>query len=555
MKSLKETVLEYALQNAVFHEGKADTGAVLGKILGAEPGLRGKVQEVRKEIEEAVKKVNAMAPDEQKKSLSKKDVRLLTKVEKKRETLPDVPGAVAGKFVTRFAPSPTGPLNLGQLLRAAMLPYLYARKYEGKFILRIEDTDAKKIEKRFYDMIMEDLTSAGIKWDVLVRESDDIPVYHELAGDLIKRGLAYVCTCPAEDFKKLKEGKIDCACRKAKAKDSEKKWKEMLSGGYAEGGATVRMKTSMSHPNPAMRDPPLVRVCDASHPVCLVGHRVWPLYNFACAVEDHRQGITHIFRGKEHEHNTAVQKLVYDAFGWKMPPVVNFGMVYLPGTKIHTRDMKQWIEEGKAQGWDDPKLPTVRALLRRGFQAETLRKFAEDVGITKNDIRVGWENIEGINRKIIDPIANRYMAVMDPVEISISGAPAILEVEEGMHPDFPDRGSRSIPVDLHRIYLSGEDYRHQEGKNVRLIGLGNITLGKKSDYIGNEKAQGMQKLQWVSRPGVELTLLTPEGKKEGLGEPGLAKLAPGTIIQLERIGFGRVDAVEGNKVTVCFAHR
>ncbi|MFH0956550.1 MAG: glutamate--tRNA ligase, partial [Candidatus Aenigmatarchaeota archaeon] len=548
MKSLKETVLEYALQNAVFHEGKADPSAVLGKILGAEPELRGKVQEVRKEIEVAVAKVNAMTPEGQKDALGKKKPALLTKVEKKREALPDVPGAVAGKFVTRFAPSPTGPLNLGQLLRAAMLPYLYARKYEGKFILRIEDTDAKKIEKRFYDMIMEDLTSAGIKWDVLVMESGDMKVYHELAKELIRRKLAYVCTCPAEDFKALKEKKEDCACRGMK--DSVKKFSKMLSGGYAEGEATVRMKTSMSHPNPAMRDPPMVRVCDANHPVVGDRYKVWPLYNFACAIEDHRQGVTHIFRGKEHEHNTSVQKLFYDAFGWDMPSVVNFGMVYLPGTKIHTRDMKQWIAEGKAKGWDDPMLPTVRALLRRGFQPEALRKFAEDVGITKNDIRVGWENIEGINRKIIDPIADRFMAVIDPVEISIAGAPGIREAEVHVHPDFPERGSRSIPVDLHRVYVPGDDFRHLEGKTVRLMGLGNMKLGKKSEYAGNEIAHGMQKIQWTSRPGVELSLLTPEGKKEGLGEPGLAKLAIGTMIQLERIGFGRVDSVDGSKVTI-----
>ncbi len=554
MKVLSELVMEYVLQNAVFYGGKANAGAVLGKILGASPEMRNNVAEVRKEIETAISMVNSMTPEQQKEMLKKKKPGMLKKAARKREGLPEISGAVKGKFVTRFAPSPTGPLNLGQLLRAAMLPYIYSRRYNGKFVLRIEDTDAKKVEKKFYDMIKEDLRNTGIEWDELVLESGHMDLYYEHAEKLIKDGKAYVCSCPADDFKNLKIKKKDCPCRGSR--ENLSRWKKMKEGGYSEGDVIVRMKTSMSDKNPAMRDPPVMRVTDAKHPLIGAKYKVWPLYNFACAIEDHGQGITHVFRGKEHEHNTAVQKLFYEAFGWKEPMFVNFGMVYLPGTKIHTRDMKEWIAEGKASGWDDPKLPTVRALLRRGFQAEAFRKFAEDVGLTKNDIRVGWENIEGINRKIIDPLSNRYMAVIDPVEIMIEGAPADTRVvSEHLHPDFPERGSKEIPVDLHRIYLSAEDFRHHKGKSVRLKGLGNISLGKKSAYEGNELVQSMPKIQWVSAPHVEVELATPEGTRKGIAEPALGKLKPGALVQMERIGFGRIDSVKGSKVTVCFCHR
>jgi glutamyl-tRNA synthetase len=548
-----ELVLQYVLQNAVFYGGKADAGAVLGKILGASPDMRQKVPELRKEIEEAVKKVNAMGLEEQRRMLKEKKPAMLKRGSKKREGLPPIPGAVPGKFVTRFAPSPTGPLNLGQLLRAAMLPYLYSKKYGGKFILRIEDTDPKNIDLKFYGMIQEDLKASGIKWDALARESDHMDIYYGHAQRLLKEGKAYVCTCPADDFRRLKVERKACGCREAKNGPSE--WNSMVSGKYKEGEAIVRMKTSMSHPNPAMRDPPMVRVSGAAHPILGKKYRVWPLYNFACAVEDHEQGITHVFRGKEHEHNTAVQKLFYDAFGWKQPHVVNFGMVYLPGTKVHTRDMKQWIAEGKAEGWDDARLPTVRALLRRGFQPQALKRFSEDVGMTKNDIRVGWENLEGINRKIIDPLANRYMAVIGPVEVSIKGAPVIREAVEELHPDFKKRGKKKMPVDLHRIYVSGDDFRHLKGKTVRLKGLGNVKLGRSSRYVGNKIVQSMPKIQWVSAPSVHLELMTPEGKKSGLGEINLKKLKSGTLIQMERVGFGRVDSAEASEVTVCFAHK
>lgn len=553
MSELKELVLSYVLQNAIFHDGKANAGAAMGRILGSNPGLRQKAEEVWKEIEAVVKEVNRMPLDKQKEMLKGRKPGMLKKEEKKKqEGLPEIPGVAKGKFVTRFAPSPTGPLNLGQLLRAAMLPYMYAKKYNGKFILRIEDTDPKNIHKDFYGMVMEDLLSTGVKWDKMVKESDSMEMYYRHAEELIRKGKAYLCRCPAEEFKKAKLAKHDCKCRKGEGLGM---WKGMLAGKYKEGDIIVRFKTSMSNPNPAMRDPPMLRVAGGRHPLTGTKYKVWPLYNFACALEDHHLGITHVFRGKEHEHNTAVQKLFYDAFGWKQPSVVNFGMVYLPGTKIHTRDMKEWVAEGKVDGWDDPRLPTVRALLRRGFQPEALKRFAEDVGMTKNDIRIGWENIEGINRKLIDPLSNRYMVVTEPVKITIKGAPVIREAQEVLHPDFPKRGKKKMPVDPQEIYISGQDFHHLKGKTVRLKGLGNVRLDKTAQYVDNKIVQNMPKIQWVSKPHVNVSLMTPEGKKSGLGEINMKKLKTGTLIQMERIGFARIDSVKGNDVTVYFAHK
>jgi glutamyl-tRNA synthetase len=551
----RELILRYALQNAVFYNGRANPGAILGKVLAGRPELRSKISEVRSEIEDVVREVNSLGLEKQKEMLNKLSPDMLEKPEKRQEGLPEIPDVKTGRFVTRFAPSPTGPLNLGQLVRAAILPCLYAKKYDGQFILRIEDTDPVKIEKKFYTMIMEDLTSCGIKWDRMVNESDAMQDYYRHAKELISSGKVYVCTCPGEKFKELKIKKTDCECRKSTVSENLKRWKMMLSGEYGEGDAVVRMKTSMADPNPTMRDPPLLRISEKEHPTQGRKYRVWPLYNFACAVEDHYLGITHIFRGKEHEHNTAIQERIYESMGWKKPDVVNFGMVYLPGTKIHTRDMIQWIKEKKVTGWDDPALPTVRALLRRGFQPEALRKFAITCGITKTDIRVGWENIEGINRKLIDPLSNRYMVVIIPQRISVKKAPKISEAKEDLHPDFPARGKKKLPVDINNIYISQEDWKMLKGKTIRLKGLGNIRLDKISEYKGNEIVTGMPKIQWVSEPNVDVEILTPKGVLKGLGEINLKKLKPGALIQMERVGFGRIDAVTRNKVVVVFAHK
>jgi glutamyl-tRNA synthetase len=295
----RKEIEKYALQNAVFHSGKAELGPVMGKILSVHPELKKNIQALKKEIEIVLKWVNNLGIEEQRKKLEEIDPSLLEKKTKKQEGLPELEGVEKG-VVTRFAPSPTGPLSLGQFLRAVMLSYYYARKYEGKFILRIEDTDPSKIKKEYAEWIQEDLKKCGIDWDLLVYQSDRMDIYYEHAEKLLKLGRAYVCECPAEDFKKFKLKSFECPCRSLKIEEHLKRWGKMLRGGYEEGQAAVRLKTSMSNPNPVLRDPPILRINNQEHPMKGNKYFVWPLYNFSCAIDDHFLGVTHVFRGKEH---------------------------------------------------------------------------------------------------------------------------------------------------------------------------------------------------------------------------------------------------------------
>ncbi|MEM7815675.1 MAG: glutamate--tRNA ligase [Candidatus Aenigmatarchaeota archaeon] len=553
---MKDLILKYALQNAVFYNGKADPKAVLGKVMAGEPELRKRIEEVRKEIEKAIEKVNSLSLEEQRKMLEKIAPELLQKEERKQEGLPELPGAKMGKVVTRFAPSPTGPLNISHVLRAVMLNYLYAKKYKGRFILRIEDTDPSKIGTEYYDMIKSDLRSIGVKPDKIVVQSERMKRYYKYAELLIRRGKIFACFCPSEKFRNLKEKKKSCPDENSTPSRNLKAWNYALKGKYKEGEVVFRLRTSMSEPNPALRNPPMLRVCDDRHPIQGSKYKVWPLYNYANVIDDHELKVTHVFRGKEHEHNTAIQKRLYDALKWKPPVVLNFGMIYLPGEKIHTRDIREWIREKRVSGWDDPKLHTIRALLRRGFLPKTFQLLSIQTGLSKTDIRLSWENIEGVNRKVIDPVANRYMVVTEPVRISVMSAPEIREVYEPLHPDFPRRGRKKIPVDLKQIWISGEDFRNLQGKEFRLKGLGNIHLrGNEGYYTGNQILGDMQKIQWVSEPNVKVNIVKPEKTIEGLGEPNLLKLKPGALIQMERIGFGKVDRVSKNEVVIFFAHK
>jgi len=212
----KDLILKYALQNAIFYSGKANPRAVLGKVLASEPELRKDIKGLEKEIEEIAREINKLPLEEQRQRLEDLAPRMMVKEVKVQKELSDLLGAKPGGVVTRFAPSPTGPLSLPHLLRAAFLSYLYARKYQGRFILRFEDTDPGKIRKEFFGYIKKDLKECGIEWDQEVMQSDYMEEYYKYAGQLIREGKAYTCSCTAKAFKKLKRRKQNCPGRNRK---------------------------------------------------------------------------------------------------------------------------------------------------------------------------------------------------------------------------------------------------------------------------------------------------------------------------------------------------
>ncbi|UCC91431.1 MAG: glutamate--tRNA ligase, partial [Candidatus Aenigmatarchaeota archaeon] len=257
---LRELVYKYALQNAVFYKGKANVSAVWGKIISQSQEARLNIKETRLLVETLVKEVNFMSIERQKKELEKLAPELLEKEEKKEEGLSELTDAKEGKVKTRFAPSPTGPLSIGQFMRAVFLSHADANKYKGKFIVRVEDTDAKKIEPKAYEWIKEDLLRMGTKWDSLVLQSDRLPLYYKFAKQMIEKERAYVCSCKPEDFKKYKLSKSNCPCRGNEKGKNLKLWDSMVSGKLEEGSAVLRLKWKMSDPNPVLRDPPLLRI-------------------------------------------------------------------------------------------------------------------------------------------------------------------------------------------------------------------------------------------------------------------------------------------------------
>ena len=563
---LKLLIIKCALKNATEHGGKASIGAVMGKVISARPDIRNNPSRVRQEIEEIVRSVNFVSIEEQKRRLKKLEPKgpEMEKDKKNKKTgLPDLPNVIEGKIVTRFAPCPSGPLNIFQVLRALMLSYLYAKKYKGKFILRFEDTDPAegKISKEFYDMIREDMKFLGAKYSEEVTESMEMDLFYAAAKKIILSGHAYVDFTPADEFRSLKLKKIDPETRNASPENNLKAWNDMLKGKYKDGEAVLRFKTSMQNKNPAVRDPAIFRIASGNHPLVGEKYRVWPLYNFANVIEDHECNVTHVFRGKEHEHNTWIQEKIYDSLDLEPPTVINFGMIYLPGKKEHTRDIKEKIKKGQYSGWDDPRLHTIFALRKRGFVGKAFQEVAVVAGLSKSDIRFSWDSLEAANRKNVDSYADRYMAVFDPVKISIKGYPHETNfVTMPRHPDSPRRGIKKLPVDETELYIQKDDFKRFNKKTVRLKGFININLSSKiATYEGEDVKPTMRKIHWVSSPHIKVILKKPEGDKiteiVGFGEPSMESIKPGHIIQLERVGFCVVESVKKGQINLIWSHK
>ena len=581
-----EEALAEALSNALNHGGRASEGAVLGRLIARHPELRPRIALLASEATKAVQRVNKMTTEEQAKVLSSISVKPLEPKHKDTGTraLPEIPGRPS-EVVTRFAPNPDGPLHLGNL-RAAVLSHEYARKYAGRFILRFEDTDprTKTPMKEAYEWIKEDLDWLGIKWDEFHFQSDRFDIYYGYARRLIELNGAYVCSCSKEKFLIYKETKRACPHRIRK--DSGEIFEKMVSGDIGEGDAVVRLTTSMSDPNPALRDPPLLRVIDSrAHPHPRLGSKysVFPLYNFSAAVDDSLMGITLIFRGKEHQVNSIIQTSIQKKLNLTIPVSVQYGRLKLEGLILSKSKIRKALTSGEFSdglsgnhmGWDDPRLGTVMALRRRGFDPRTFIELMIEVGPKPTEATISWDNLAGINRRFIEPLAKRFFAVFEPSVLrvtNVSGPGITARVP--IHPSKPDLGSRIIEIsadsgqiDVHvassdvGLIKERELFRLMDLMNARYTGADGYaqTARYEKGSPSEVKAAGGPIIQWVSATNsVKAVLYKAEGTAlrtlEGMAEKALAEEAVGAEVQLVRLGYARIDSNSEGKVTLVYTH-
>ena len=384
MKDFDKKARAYALKNATAYNGKANQGAVISALFNE--GLKkADMKKYGKRISEIVGEVNDLSLEEQKEEFEKTKKNVHER--KVREGLPELPKAKKGKVVMRFAPSASGPFHVGHALTAS-ISFDYVMKYGGIFYVRIEDTNPENIYEPAYKMIANESKWLFDGKAKIVIQSARMKLYYDYVEKLIRKKAVYVCTCENEKFKEFVSEKKNCPCRKLDVKENLERWKKMLSrDGFKEGEAVLRFKSSMKDKNPAMRDFPLARVNLTKHPKTGNKYRVWPLMNLAVAVDDIEMKMTHIIRAKEHRDNEKRQRMIYKALGKeKMFPWTGFlGRWKFKDMELSSTKFTAGIKEGKYSGWDDPKLPTIASLKKRGYKPEAFWKFAEHVGLSDND--------------------------------------------------------------------------------------------------------------------------------------------------------------------------
>jgi len=571
---LELLVRAHALANAYRHGGRADPGAVMGKILAERPDLRPRAREIGELVRRACAAVSSMSPDEQRRELESVAPELLEDRRGDRggrgQALPPLLGAVRGAVVTRFAPNPDSVLHVGSA-RAAVLSHDYARMYDGRFLLRFDDTDPRIKRSRLdlYDAVLEDLRWLGCEPDEVHRQSERMEIYYGHMERLIGMGGAYVDTCTQEEFRRLVRSSRPCPDRDLPPEVHLDRWRGMLAGEYGEGAAVVRVKTDLAHPNPAVRDWPAFRVIDTKrnpHPVTGSKYVVWPLYNWASAVDDHLMGVTHVFRGQEHATNAEKQRYVYSYFGWEYPTAVHYGRLMIEGGVLSKSEIERGIREGRFTGYDDPRLATLRALRRRGILPAAVRELIHSVGVKPSDATVSWDNLLAANRKLLDPVAPRYFAVMDPVELRMSGVRDELRAEMPRHPQNPSMGRRLYSLRAEggvlALIIEGSDAASAApGSALRLMGLANARVISSSPGLveaelvpgGVEEARaaGARFIHWVHPPNSvrARVVMDDASARVGLAESAAASEPPGTVVQFERMFFARLDSVDPDGLT------
>lgn len=553
---MRELFLKHALVNAIEHGGKAELHAVLGKVIAESPSLKTKIKEIIPEIQKVIEEINSLGLDEQKKKLVELGVKIEKKVVKEKE-LPELPNAIKGKVVMRLAPFPSGPLHIGNA-RMVILNDEYVKKYKGKLLLVIDDTigsEEKYIVPEAYDLIIDGLKWLGVKWHKLLYKSDRLKFFYAVAEELIKKNVAYVCECKVETLRKNRVAGKSCGHREQTVEENLKKWKDMLKGKYHEGEAVLRLKTDMQHPNVAFRDRVLLRIVERSHPRVKRKFKVWPMLEFSWAVDDHLLGITHILRGKDLMIEDEMEKFIWEKLGWNTTQFIHYGILNLEGLKLSKTQARKAIESGIYTGWDDPRTWSLQSLRKRGIQPKAIRNFIIKMGLSEADVTIPTEILYAENRKIIDPVANRYFCVIDPVRISIEGGPEIKSTKTLFHPDFPKRGSKKIPVKKEKIYIERSDYEKFRGQEVGLMNLFSVKLGLSSQFVSKEISYEIPKIHWVSEPNVKVKIVMPDGLiKDCICEPAIKKVKVDQIIQFQRVGFCRVDKV-GKEIVLYFAHK
>lgn len=567
-EAIERAAETHALFNALKHGGDADPGAILGPLMADHPEFREHGDQMMDIVAPVVSSVNERSQPEQRDRLETIDPDAIAELEAEAtETeeppLPTLSAGEAGDDIRlRCAPNPNGPWHLGNARMGAVIG-TYTEMYDGWMLCRFDDTDpaTKRPDLAAYDAILADLEYLGFTPDDVIRASDRLELYYTRARELIDAGGAYTCSCPQAEFSELKRDGNACPHRDIGRERTREEFDAMVEGEYGEGEMVLRVRTDMTAPNPAERDWVAFRMVDRPHPRAAAReYRCWPMLDFQSAIDDHETDITHIIRGKDLQDSAARQGYVYEYFGWTYPEVLHWGRIGVDeyDVPLSTSTIGERIASGELDDWTDPRAPTVQSLARRGIRGEAVTAALIELGVSTSDVELSMSSIYAENRERVDPDANRYFVVKDPVEVPLAGeVPAIAEPPR--HPEYEERGTREIPVG-DAVLVEQEDLP-ANGDRVWLKGLGCLEYTRDALlFTGTDisvvRDDGVPVVHWVpATDHVDVQLRTLDGDVAGIGEPELGEASADTIVQFERVGFARIDRQTTEHTVAYFSHR
>ncbi len=558
-KKIIALIRKHAIKNAIDY-GKARPENVIGKVLAEAKGQS--VDEIKNEAKKVVDSVNKMSKRELteaykpfEKEFEKRAEEIAKKTEKPNFT---IEGAIKGKVATRISPGPNGYMHIGHV-KQALISEQIARMYEGKFFRYFDDTNPEACKQEYVDAMMKDHEWLGLKFDKTYYASDFVDRIYEYAKQFIEKGRAYACMCDRETMQKNRfEGK-ECVHRKQSARENLRTFNDMLGGKFKEGDVAIRLLGNMKAQNTVMRDPVLLRIVEAPHYRVGTKYRVWPTYDFNTPIVDSINGVTDIIRSKEYELRDELSRTILEALGLRVPRMHLEARLNIKGNITQKRDIRKLIEEGRLEGWDDPRLMTIMALRRRGIMPDAIRNFILKLGMTKTDSTVPFSMLLAENKKIINPFAWHLFFVSDPVKLTVKGTkPSKVSMRLLPSGEF---GNREYDVG-DNFYISNDDSASLKKRDeIRLKDFIDIRiLSKTRSSVQAEVMNGEPSdkiIQWV--PGndhVECSVLVPgelvdkDDKfnpdsletKEGYAEGYVKKIHDQEIVQFERFGYCILDS-------------
>lgn len=385
-------------------------------------------------------------------------------------------GRFGGRVHTRFPPEPNGYLHIGHA-KSICLNFGIAQRYGGKCNLRFDDTNPTKEDQEYVDAIMEDVRWLGFEWDGLYYASDFFEQIYQYAEQLILKGLAYVDSSPVEKIREMRgtltEPGQNSPDRDRPPEESLDLFRRMRAGEFPDGAYVLRAKIDMAHPNMNMRDPLLYRIRHTEH------HRtgnqwcIYPLYDFTHGYCDSLEGITHSICTLEFENHRPLYDWLLDALDLYHPQQIEFARLNLTYTVMSKRKLLELVQTGVVRGWDDPRMPTIAGIRRRGYTPAGVRAFCEEIGVTKFNSLTDLHVLENAIRADLNKIAPRYLAVLKPLKVVLTNYPDDLveEMDAVNNPEDPAQGTRKVPFSK-VLYIEQDDFLEQPPKEFYRLAPG-----------------------------------------------------------------------------------